>query len=172
MKAIVKLAVLFATLLLITGVAFAQEDCECYKITLTSLDNPPNTENAYEEICLDYENNTGAFETCNSALFPGLITQGLVYDPTCCKGYFKFHGNDNNVVTGEFICMGTGRYTFWGHITDRTNCTCLDGIKDRSETDVDCGGLICVKCAIGKSCKSDSDCLSGFCNSGTCDFAG
>ena len=41
---------------------------------------------------------------------------------------------------------------------------CIDKIKNQDETDVDCGGVICPKCAIGKTCSVDSDCLSDYCN--------
>ncbi len=33
-----------------------------------------------------------------------------------------------------------------------------NGIKDGDETDVDCGGTVAPKCAVGKSCLVDSDC--------------
>ena len=34
----------------------------------------------------------------------------------------------------------------------------INGVKDGSETDVDCGGPNAPKCAEGKSCNADSDC--------------
>jgi cohesin domain-containing protein len=52
--------------------------------------------------------------------------------------------------------------------------TCIDGFKDGSETDVDCGGGICPPCAIGKTCTVAGDCQSQFCSQGFCfasDFA-
>jgi hypothetical protein len=119
MKTMVKLGVLFAALLLLTGVVFAQGDCECYEIFFTNLDNPFLL-TATEEICLDYENHTGTWAGCDLSLFSGSITQGLIYDPTCCPTYFKFHGNDNNVITAEQACPE--RYRAWGHITDYENC--------------------------------------------------
>jgi len=121
MKTMLKLAVLCAALLLLTGIAFAQGDCECYKITYTNLDNPTDGGWEYDEICLDYENYTGTLDICDISLFPGLITQALLYDCPCV-GYFKFHGSDNNVVIGEEYCEDLERYTFWGHITDYENC--------------------------------------------------
>jgi len=121
MKTMVKLAVLFAVLLLLTGVAFAQ-DCECYKITFTSSDNPAHTATQYDEICLDYADNIGSIFGCDISLFPGLITQGLIFCPYPCVGYFKFHGSDNNVITGMEYCEPGIRSTFWGHITDFSNC--------------------------------------------------
>lgn len=41
---------------------------------------------------------------------------------------------------------------------------CTDGILSTGETDVDCGGTTCGKCANGKTCAAVSDCASGFCN--------
>ena len=114
-KTIVKLAIFFAVSLLLTGIAFAQVDCECYKITYTDLDNPAYTSSDWNEICLDYENHSGTFDGCDSSLFTGSITQGLMYGCSqYCVLFFKFHGEDNNVITGEEIC-GSDRFTFWGH---------------------------------------------------------
>lgn len=41
--------------------------------------------------------------------------------------------------------------------------TCADGIKNGSESDVDCGGFRCPRCANGKLCTSAHDCASGSC---------
>ena len=40
--------------------------------------------------------------------------------------------------------------------------SCTDGIKNGSESDIDCGGG-CGKCADGKSCGAGADCSSGVC---------
>jgi hypothetical protein len=45
--------------------------------------------------------------------------------------------------------------------------TCIDGIKNGTETDVDCGGS-CQPCANGKHCAVNGDCQSGFCTGGMC----
>ena len=46
---------------------------------------------------------------------------------------------------------------------------CMNGVKDGTETAVDCGGSTCPKCADLATCLADSDCVSGFCNaSGIC----
>jgi len=51
----------------------------------------------------------------------------------------------------------------------QTTPTCSDGIKNGSETDVDCGGSTCPKCANGKLCSAGGDCTSGFCSpTGVC----
>jgi hypothetical protein len=42
---------------------------------------------------------------------------------------------------------------------------CENGIKDGSETDVDCGGSFCsTKCQDSQSCITNDDCASGACN--------
>jgi len=45
--------------------------------------------------------------------------------------------------------------------------TCFDGIKNGSETDLDCGGS-CPRCANFKICVSRNDCASALCTGGAC----
>ena len=45
--------------------------------------------------------------------------------------------------------------------------TCHDGVTNGTETDVDCGGTMCLPCHPGQMCKTGSDCAGGSC-SGTC----
>ena len=40
---------------------------------------------------------------------------------------------------------------------------CGDGSLNGDETDVDCGGSSCPKCALGGTCQADSDCGEGLC---------
>jgi hypothetical protein len=40
---------------------------------------------------------------------------------------------------------------------------CTDQHIDGQETDIDCGGPVCPKCAQDKMCSVDTDCVSGFC---------
>jgi len=46
--------------------------------------------------------------------------------------------------------------------------TCIDGTKNGTESDVDCGGLICPRCDDGDECNQNSDCASGVCENGVC----
>jgi hypothetical protein len=46
---------------------------------------------------------------------------------------------------------------------DGGSASCSNGVKDGSETDVDCGGSTCQPCADGKSCLTGSDCVSTYC---------
>ena len=49
-------------------------------------------------------------------------------------------------------------------ITDTSN-SCSNGVKDGTETGLDCGGSSCSQCAIGLACSASSDCLSSACDS-------
>jgi hypothetical protein len=42
--------------------------------------------------------------------------------------------------------------------------TCFDGVRDGSETDVDCGGGLCAACALGHQCGIDYDCATNACD--------
>ena len=46
--------------------------------------------------------------------------------------------------------------------------SCSDGIQNRNETDVDCGGGTCGPCGILKHCAAGADCSSGTCRAGYC----
>src|SRR5947208_2946561 len=45
---------------------------------------------------------------------------------------------------------------------------CDDGRKNGVETDVDCGGGLCLRCEDGKSCAVGGDCVSGICPQFVC----
>jgi hypothetical protein len=45
--------------------------------------------------------------------------------------------------------------------------TCVDGMQDGNEVDVDCGGS-CAPCAVGRKCTAGTDCGSGQCTTGVC----
>lgn len=45
---------------------------------------------------------------------------------------------------------------------------CTNGVKDGTESDVDCGGLCDVDCAVSQLCKANADCVSNVCTTGKC----
>ncbi|MBI2389585.1 MAG: VCBS repeat-containing protein [Deltaproteobacteria bacterium] len=49
--------------------------------------------------------------------------------------------------------------------------SCSDGTANGAESDVDCGGGVCAKCAVGKTCRGPDDCASGSCDAGKCGSA-
>jgi len=46
--------------------------------------------------------------------------------------------------------------------------SCNDNVKNGAETNVDCGGPTCAKCAVGKTCAVNSDCATASCVNQTC----
>lgn len=50
--------------------------------------------------------------------------------------------------------------------------SCMDGLKNGSETAVDCGGPVCAKCSNGNACVGASDCQSGACIGSVCQPGG
>jgi hypothetical protein len=46
--------------------------------------------------------------------------------------------------------------------------SCMDGIWNQMETDVDCGGGSCAPCSFNKMCNIGTDCQSGVCGGGMC----
>jgi len=46
--------------------------------------------------------------------------------------------------------------------------SCLDGIENGAETDIDCGGGTCPGCRYGKTCGVGTDCLSASCTASAC----
>ena len=69
----------------------------------------------------------------------------------------------------DFRSPGDITYGLW--IVDRPGgCPdmCADHVVNGDETDVDCGGAECAKCAIGYACDEASDCASNNCSGGIC----
>src|SRR5690242_18498657 len=67
------------------------------------------------------------------------------------------------------VCsFGTGGSTTTLTGTCTASSSCADGVKDGTETDVDCGGLGCSKCGAGKACRAPGDCNTHVCQGGVC----
>jgi hypothetical protein len=45
---------------------------------------------------------------------------------------------------------------------------CQNGVKDDNESDVDCGGGTCPRCALNKTCSSRDDCATALCSGQMC----
>jgi hypothetical protein len=55
-----------------------------------------------------------------------------------------------------------------GSCVAATPSTCTDGTKNGSETDIDCGGPRCPRCAINQTCADKRDCTTAYCANGQC----
>jgi hypothetical protein len=58
-------------------------------------------------------------------------------------------------------CYAVGAFGGYGWCMTKT---CLDGMKDGTETDRDCGGGDCQPCALGNTCVTWSDCHTFACD--------
>jgi len=83
--------------------------------------------------------------------------------------------------SGGVVCNGTGscvECTTTAQCASKTQglcvgevCqppSCTDALQNAQETDVDCGGGTCGKCALGKKCVAASDCQSALCTGLVC----
>jgi len=102
---------------------------------------------------------TGACEyyasgtTCSTAT----CSANVEYPADTCNGSGQCVDGGSNACGGSYVCSGS-------------KCqSCSDGLKNGTETDVDCGGGgSCGKCANGKKCTGVADCTSGNCVDGVC----
>ena len=67
-------------------------------------------------------------------------------------------------VQGSVAVASPGYCANGGLFSEGCKTHCENSIKDEDETDVNCGGALCDKCAIGKKCVNASDCESDYCN--------
>ena len=116
---------------------------------------------------------------------PGTSTTLAANTPTNGSGLWSILAGVGGVIanptnpTSTFSGLAGGFYLLrWAitnscgfsssNVTITFQGTCSDGIKDGTETDIDCGGATCPKCASGLHCLSGNDCLSGVCSGGIC----
>ena len=126
MKTMVKLTVLMATLLLLTGVAFANGGpCYYYEYVWTDLNPPFTSDTSCTELCFNYGDHTGTYSNfCGSGdlvlFFDPMNKQALLYATGIYPevGYIKFHGDSLHVFTGIEYCEYNGRFQIRGHKVD------------------------------------------------------
>lgn len=73
------------------------------------------------------------------------------------------NNNGKLVVLWNYYHDPIGLDETYYFFADQDCQNCLDGIKNYSETDIDCGGQ-CNPCPSDKMCLIANDCLSGYCN--------
>ena len=66
----------------------------------------------------------------------------------------------------EQIGLVSDFYEVNDNFVEESEASCIDGLLNGNETDVDCGGN-CPDCDVGEICFVNEDCLSDYCN-GTC----
>src|SRR5262249_1634041 len=67
------------------------------------------------------------------------------------------------------VTQGKGKHKGHGKgKKKRRGANCSDGKKNGGETDVDCGGGTCPRCAAGLACLTRNDCTTARCVGGIC----
>ncbi len=126
------------------------------------------------EACDD--GNTASDDGCSATC--SIVEDGFVCPPGggSCRPIIC---GDDNVDPGEECDPPGGACDFNmdgniddGKCDDQCQCQalpagCGDAVKNRDETDVDCGGS-CLPCVEGKDCSTNSDCESNFCAANVC----
>jgi hypothetical protein len=100
--------------------------------------------------------------TCTDGVQNGTET-GLDCGGATCPACPAGQGCSTSTDCQSLVCVATdaGANVCLG-------ATCSDGVKNGTETDVDCGGGTCPACSNGKACQVSSDCQSVDCVSGVC----
>jgi hypothetical protein len=73
---------------------------------------------------------------------------------------------------GGTLTDGSGGGTLTGGTSSTSSPSCVDGVMNGLETDVDCGQVCLTRCALGRRCELDADCAQGECNNGICGYCG
>ncbi len=81
-----------------------------------------------------------------------ICTAGVPSNPAAAQGT-ACNQNGGEVCDGAGMCVGP---------------SCTDGVKNGTETGIDCGGSCATKCANGGGCTVDGDCTSGTCTGNVC----
>lgn len=83
------------------------------------------------------------------------------------QAYDIVAGNDYALILMSPGAAFTSSVAF-ANFSDQVIPTCIDGIQNGGESDVDCGGPNCPDCPNGDGCFSGADCQSGVCMGGVC----
>ena len=88
----------------------------------------------------------------------------------CDKGQCRKKNGKKHCKKGKCKATGEGLPCANGGRCRAGSCsvTCSDGLKNGTETGVDCGGTCPNKCGVGQGCVSRPDCASAICTSGIC----
>jgi len=89
-----------------------------------------------------------------------LVCAAVVLSSLGCNTYYIDTGGGGDGGSSSSSTGGTGG--------SGGASTCADLTQNGDETDVDCGGPDCNKCADGESCADDGDCQSTHCEGGKC----
>jgi hypothetical protein len=128
MKTVVLLGVVFAVLLLVSGVSFALDGqifCKCYDITATNVDDPQDIQSGPVTICADIADMSGAactdigqaeFHLFYDKEFNSVNALASIDNTGLCLGAFGFRFRYKYIL-GIGYC-DSKRWTLKGHQAD------------------------------------------------------
>lgn len=99
---------------------------------------------------------------------PGTCTDGLkngLETDVDCGGSACWPCSNGKWCVGNSDCHS--QFCSWGGQCQAPVPTCTDGLKNGSETAIDCGGS-CSPCDIGQACSTTADCRRGACTGSKC----
>lgn len=100
----------------------------------------------------------GAHNPCYAKECDGFSSPTANEGATCTTSWGNVNGKCNAFDCGECIDASGCDMT---EICREGRCiasTCEGGVKDGTETDIDCGGADCLPCTEGRECTADADC--------------
>ena len=100
-----------------------------------------------------------AASTSGPGQLTGVPSSGSLYWYLVVGKNCDGEGPSGNATAGPRTLDATG---------DCSPASCIDGVQDGAETNVDCGGGVCAGCATGSACCSAVDCAGLVCQAGTC----
>lgn len=111
------------------------------------------------------------------ACTPGCV---VVVTGNCSNGILDGHETDVDCGGDQCGACGVGGRCLLGRDCVTGTCaggicaspgpvtSCTDGVRNGTETDVDCGGSACPPCGAGRACLVAADCQGQACNGGIC----
>jgi hypothetical protein len=103
----------------------------------------------------------------------GFCVTGLCCDSACTGNCMTCDGADNGGQNGKCLNVIAGDDPFsnctnQGKCDGHDKCSCVNGVKDLGEADVDCGGACPNKCGAKSTCSVSTDCSNNTCSQGYC----
>jgi beta-glucosidase len=99
----------------------------------------------------------GPYSTVGTSATPSFVNGSLTNGTT----YFF-------VTSAVNTCGAVSTESANSSSVSATPTTCTDGVRNGTETDIDCGGGTCPDCVDGRLCSVSGDCTGNNCVSGTC----
>ncbi|MFH0979042.1 MAG: Ig-like domain-containing protein [Candidatus Woesearchaeota archaeon] len=122
---------------------------------------------------LALDNETGIESYLVQVVSDDFLSSLMVFNKTMSERSGWLYGSLNNSKKYYIKVRALNKAKMWSNELSSNGITvnsmllpdsCKNNVKDSSETDIDCGGSICARCASGKHCLKNLDCTNDFCD--------